>query len=310
VTAPPAAQRELYGSVQVFEPHKASLPPLGPYRREFWRRRRFAYELSRTTQKAANFDAKLGSVWLVLNPLLLATVYFLLIEVISQSSSGLAGFLHIVVGLFTWYFISGCISGGATSVTAGGKLILNQSFPRALLPLSAVISAFLRFLPTIPVYLFMYGIGLLVVPSTATGAHHLARPSLALVWYPLIIALLAISGFGLAMLFATMTVYFRDTQKFLAYMLRMWLYLSPVLFTVEALKAKMDHFHVAGVPLGNLLIYGNPLGPTLGMMGSIMIKGEPPSKTLVLAAIAWATVLLFGGGWVFISRERDFAVRL
>ena len=68
--------------VHVYEPHRASLPPLGPYVRELWRRRRFAYELSRTTQKADNFDTALGSVWLVLNPLLLGLVYFLLVSVL------------------------------------------------------------------------------------------------------------------------------------------------------------------------------------------------------------------------------------
>jgi len=310
VTAPSQARRELYGSRQVFEPHKASLPPMGPYLREFWRRRRFAYELSRTTQKADNFDSKLGSIWLVLNPLLLATVYFLLIEVISQSSSGLAGFLHIVIGLFTWYFVAGCISLGATSVTSGGKLILNQSFPRALLPLSSVISAFLRYLPTIPVYLVMYSIGLLIVPASNTGSKALMRPSWAMLWHPALMVILSITGFGLAMIFATMTVYFRDTNKFLAYMLRMWLYLSPVLFTVDALKAKMDHVSIFGVHLGNILIYANPLGPALGIMGDVWVKGVAPAPVLVGAAIAWALVLLFGGAWIFISRERDFAVRL
>ena len=39
------------------------------------------------------------------------------------------------------------------SVTKGGRLILNSAFPRALLPLSAVITAFMRFVPTIVIYI-------------------------------------------------------------------------------------------------------------------------------------------------------------
>jgi len=309
VTLPSAASRELYGTVQVFEPHRASLPPMGPYLRELWRRRRFAYELSRTTQKAANSDAKLGSLWLVLNPLLLAAVYYLLIEVISQRSGGLPAFLHIVIGLFTWYFIAGCVSVGASSVTAGGKLILNQSFPRALLPLSSVISAWLRFLPTVPVYLFLYGLGLLLV-SASSGPNGLVRPTWALLWYPVVMCILAVSGFGLAMIFATLMVYFRDTNKFLSYMMRIWLYLTPVLFTAEALKLKFDHIIVFGMHLGNVMIYCNPLGPAFGAMGNIWDKGIPPSPAMLIAAVFWAVVTLIGGAYIFISRERDFAVRL
>jgi teichoic acid transport system permease protein len=63
--------------VQVFEPHKSSLPPLKPYLRDFWRRREFATELSKFTDKAEYLDSKLGNVWLVLNPLFLAVIYFL-----------------------------------------------------------------------------------------------------------------------------------------------------------------------------------------------------------------------------------------
>ena len=55
--------------VQVFEPHRASLPPLIPYIKEFWRRRVFAIELARFNDKAEYLDSRLGKVWLVLNPL-------------------------------------------------------------------------------------------------------------------------------------------------------------------------------------------------------------------------------------------------
>ena len=64
--------------VQVFEPHKSRLPPLKPYLRDFWRRREFATELSKFTDKAEYLDSKLGNVWLVLNPLFLALIFFLI----------------------------------------------------------------------------------------------------------------------------------------------------------------------------------------------------------------------------------------
>jgi teichoic acid transport system permease protein len=312
-TAASARRSEFEGSIQVFEPHRASLPPVRPYLREFWRRRRFAYELSRTTQKAANFDSPIGSVWLVLNPLLLAFVYFLLIEVISggtkKGASGWASFLHIVIGLFSWTLVSSCMSVGATSVTAGGKLILNQSFPRALLPFSSVITSLMNYLPTLPVYLVMYGIGLIFLPHVppGQGSTGLVAPTWALAWHPVLVVLLAVTGFGLAMIFSTMTVYFRDTTKFLSYVLRIWLYLSPVLYTVSAM---VDKYEQVWPPLGKIMIYGNPLGPVLGVMNDIWIEGVSPTPSLLGGAILWAVFLLVFGGWLFVSRERDFAVRL
>ena len=37
-------------------------------------------------------------------------------------------------------------------MTGGGKLILNTAFPRVLLPLASVLTRFMRFLPTMVIY--------------------------------------------------------------------------------------------------------------------------------------------------------------
>ena len=284
--------------LQVFEPHRASLPPMRPYLTELWRRRRFANELSRFTSKAEYLDSPLGAVWLVLNPLMLAMIYFLLVSIIGgRAKSGGSGFdtlAHILVGLFTWYFAQNCMSIGSASVTAGGKLILNQAFPRALLPLSSLISAFRQYLPTIPVYFVIYLVGsILDSKSTLPGfGWHL-------LWTPVIVVIVGISGYGLALLFATMNVYFRDTSKLLTYVSRIWLYLSPVLWAPDMVHG----WH-------RLVLWANPLGPILSITHEVWINGETPIYTYWIAAIAWMLGLLFAGGYFFISRDRDFAVRI
>jgi teichoic acid transport system permease protein len=297
---------ESYGSkIHVYAPHKASLPPLRPYLRELWNRRRFAYELSRATQKANHFDSPLGALWLVLNPMLLGFVYFLLISVLAGGVGDWEANLgRILIGIFTWYFASNSMSMGASSITAGGKLILNQAFPRALLPLSSVISAMLMYLPTIPVFVVYYLIASSTDSYTAASAsapvaHHL--PGLdnpALLYYPLLIAILTVEAFGLAMIFATMAVYFRDTTKFLGYFLRIWLYLTPVLYDVS----KLDHHP--------WVLYLNPLGPVIGSVTRVWVDGIAPSPAILAVACGWALAALLFGSYIFISRERDFAVRI
>lgn len=297
MTSEPTA---LVQKIQVFEPHKAALPPLRPYFRELWRRRRFALELSRFTDKAEYLDSPLGSVWLVLNPLMLSLVYYLLVSILSGSraskgsASGFDTLAHILIGLFTWYFAQNCMTMGGASVTSGGKLILNQAFPRALLPLSSVVSAFRQFIPTLPIYVIIYLIG-----STLDSKSTLTGMSWHTLWVPVIILFVAVSGFGLALLFATLNVYFRDTSKILTYGGRIWLYLSPVLWLPERLHG----WH-------RILLWANPLGPVLAMTTTVWIEGRPPSTAQVLAALAWALGLLLIGGYFFMSRERDFAVRI
>ncbi len=284
-------------AIQVFKPHRASLPPLIPYLKEFWRRRAFAIELSRFADKAEYLDSKLGKVWLVMNPLLLAFVYFLLVTVIrggSTEKSGLSTLAHILIGLFTFYFASNSINGGALSITAGGRLILNQAFPRALLPLSSSISAFWQFLPTLPVYILVVVIGKLFFPHTQIPGLRLSY-----LWAPFIILCVGITGYGMGLLFATMNVYFRDTNKLLSYITRIWLYSSPVLWRPEILHG----WH-------KIFLYINPLGPSLASTSDVWIEGRTPSLGMLVGSIVWAFLAVLIGGYFFISRERDFAVRI
>lgn len=288
--------QEFAPKIQVFEPHKAALPPLIPYIKEFWRRRVFAIELARFNDKAEYLDSRLGKVWLVLNPLLLGLVYYLVVTIIRGGghSNGLTTLDHLLIGLFTFYFAQNCITAGAQSITMGGRLILNQAFPRALLPFSSALQAFQQFLPTIPVYIFILVAGKYFYPKTQVPGW-----TWNFFWIPFILICVGLTGFGLALIFATLNVYFRDTNKLLSYITRIWMYLSPVLWLPETLHGK-----------SRLLLYANPLGPALTATSNVWIKGEGLHGLVIFGCIFWAVVSILVGGYFFISRERDFAIRI
>lgn len=283
--------------VQVFKPHRSTLPPLKVYFSDFWRRREFATELSKFSDKAEYLESKLGKVWLVLNPLFLAVIYFLLVTIIQGDKVGTNSFTtlaHILIGLFTFYFAQNCILLGAHSITSGGSLILNQAFPRSLLPLSSAISATKQFLPTIPIYIFIVILGKLILPNT-----QLPGFSANYFLLPILFILLVITSFGLSLLFATMNVYFRDTTKLLSYIMRIWLYASPVLWQPDMLNGAF-----------RLILYINPLGPILSANSRIWIDGQLPTLSQLIGCLLWALATFVLGSYFFISRERDFAVRI
>ena len=283
--------------IQVFEPHRSSLPPLKPYIRDFWRRREFASELSKFSDKAEYLGSKLGKVWLVLNPLFLAVIYFLLVTIIQGGRGQGGGFTtlcHILIGLFTFYFAQNCILLGAQSITSGGSLILNQAFPRSLLPLSSAISAAKQFLPTIPIYVLIVLGGKLFLDDDS-----LPGLSLNYLLLPILFLLLVITSFGLSLLFATLNVYFRDTTKLLSYIMRIWLYASPVLWQPDMLNSSY-----------RIILYLNPLGPILSANSRIWIDGQMPTLAQLIGCITWALIAFLMGSYFFISRERDFAVRI
>lgn len=135
------------GKVQIYEPFKGGLPPVIPYFSDVWRRREFISAYSRSELRAQNFGSFFGQLWLILNPLFLAFVYFLLIIVLGGNTDS-ERFAHLTAGLFLFYFITNSMMAGSKSITSGGKLVLNSAFPRLILPISATVISFFKFLPT------------------------------------------------------------------------------------------------------------------------------------------------------------------
>ena len=270
----------------VYEPHLVGLPPLLPYLREAWRRRSFAVELSRTKLRAQHFNTIFGQLWLVLNPLLLAGVYFVLVDILRGGSNPPGFFAHLVAGIFAYHLISDAARDGTRSVVSGGRLILNTAFPRVLLPLASVVSATKRFLPTLVIY----------VPVHLASGRHVGPE---LLWVIPLLALLIVLASGLAMIVGAVQVYFRDLKNLMPYLLRIWLFASPVLYFAEEMPAKY-----------RFLLNVNPLGQLLAAWSDAINLGRTPSATSLLVATAWAVGLLVVGFLFFISREREFAVRL
>jgi teichoic acid transport system permease protein len=171
-------------------------------------------------------------------------------------------------------------------VVSGGRLILNTAFPRILLPLSSVVAAFMRFLPTVAVYAPVHILSGLPL-------------SLEMLWVLPITAMFILLASGLAMFISAAQVYFRDLASFLPYFLRVWLYISPILYYADDVPERY-----------RAILWINPLGPLLSAWSDVLTKGRSPSFEELGVGLAWSLALFVGGALFFMSREREFAVRL
>jgi ABC-type polysaccharide/polyol phosphate export permease len=271
--------------LQVYEPFRAGLPPLRKYWQSLWSRRTFIAEYSRSELREQHFDSIFGQLWLILNPLLLSGVYFLLIVIIGGSGGALR-YGHLTASLFLFYLISNSLSGGVKSVTAGQRLILNTAFPRMMLPISATVIALFKFIPTLFVFLIM---------RTVLGLPF----GWEMLWAIPIILIALVFALGVAILISTINVYFRDIASFLPYLIRTLLYLSPILYEASALKPEL-----------RILEHINPLFALLDSWSTAIVHAQTPELSSMLAASGWAFGVLLVGTYFFLSREREFAVRL
>jgi ABC-type polysaccharide/polyol phosphate export permease len=292
VSAPPDTP-DATAIYQHFSPHRVGLPNLVEYTRQLWRRRQFAAEMSRAKLRGKNANTVFGQAWMLLSPLLQAAVYFLLIMMIrggfDHPQQAFQRIAHLTAGLFTFQIFMVALNTGAKSVTSAGKVLLNTNFPRLLIPLSAVRSAFFRFLPTIPLYLLIHLI---------TGQRW--SPNMLLSLY--FIGTMVVFAMGMAALVATLNVYFRDTANFLPFVVRLWMYMSPILWMPTDL-GDLPRFAQVAVQI-------NPTFHMLTGYTQLLQRDGFPPLYMWLASGGWAVASVIVGFLFFISRERDFAVRV
>ena len=273
---------------RIIRPFRAGIPNLRQYFIDIRKRKEFVLELSRAERAEEHLDTVFGQLWSVLSPLLSAGVYYLFIFVVQGGHQGTEFFLHLVAGIFIFELVSTAGTRGSTSIVRAGALINNTSFPRVLLPLTDILTAFRVFLPA----MFIYAMFHLALGGTLYFAS--LQAILALI-------LLIMFASGLAMFASTAQVYFRDTQALMPFALRLTMFLSPVLYFPEQAKALLD---------GRFLAVFNPVFCMVQIFSGSLVRGDTFDLWTWVIAIFWATVSLVGGFWFLVSREGEFAARI
>mgnify|MGYP000965555797 FL=1 len=119
---------------------------LPSYLRSMWQRRDFALALPVEQVRSAHQSTFLGNLWHLANPMLSALVYYLIFGVILNARGGIDNYVvWLMIGLFAFRFTNNCVLGGAKSISGNHGLMRSIRFPRALLPISVVLSKVITF---------------------------------------------------------------------------------------------------------------------------------------------------------------------
>jgi teichoic acid transport system permease protein len=272
----------------VFGPHIAKMPPLRPYLQELWERRRFVRTLARTEIQGKRSSTAAGQFWALLDPLFQAGIYFILITILRGGAGGRGSAYRmtlLISGIFLFTFTRVALNDGARSVIGGRGLLLNSSFPRALLPITAVYKGLVQLAPAGAVYLVIH-----IAYGRPIGS--------GVVLLPTLLVLQTTLNLGLAMLFAALTVYIRDVTQLLGYLLRLLFFTTPILYPVSALPSAI-----------RTVMTFNPFFPVFAAYQDVVAGGEP-SIGLIAGATFWAVLFLVIGGRLFLSHERDFGLHV
>ena len=270
---------------------RASLSGWRSYVSEMWNRREFAWYLATGNLTARNASTALGLFWWVLNPLMLAAVYFIVFGLIFGGREGEPQFLGwLLSGLFAFNFTTTSMTSGANSILHNSKLLVNIRFPRLILPAAALIEAAIGFLASMAIYY--------VIAWPTNGV----APTASLLLLPVAVVIHVLLNTGLAALTARLAVPFRDINNLLPHLTRLWLYLSPIIWPLVFIEDQPQWAQDA-------LEFANPLFSLLSLYRTALMGREFHPEHLFLAA-GWALLIFIAGVLSFVRFEGNMVRHL
>jgi teichoic acid transport system permease protein len=259
-------------------------PPLGRYIRDVWDKRHFLVTLS-----AANFVSRhqnnyLGQLWAVLNPLLLGLAYFLIFGLLLGTREGTENYIgFLTIGLFGFMFLSAGFNYAAKALVDQLSLVRALQFPRALMPISVVLTELFASLPAFV---------LLILIALLTGE----TPQWKWLLFPVAILVIAVTTTGLGLLSARFVHGARDLANLIPLLTRMLRYVSGVFFSIAT--------YASGL-MGDILAY-QPVAVSLTMMRECLLAEAPLSWQTWAWSAGWAVGLFSLGFVVFWRAEATY----
>jgi teichoic acid transport system permease protein len=207
----------------------AARPPVVAYLRQLWQRRHFVTGFATARTIAMYTEARLGQLWQVLTPLLNAAVYYLIFGLILRTSRGIPDFIpFLVTGVFVFNFTQRSFLIASRVINDSLPLIRALHFPRAALPLGYVIIELQQLL-------ISYLVLIAIVLGTGEG----------ITWYWLlalpVMLLQTLFNVGAAFILARVGAGLDDVSQLLPFIVRTWMYLSGVMFSIQTIATLRFH---------------------------------------------------------------------
>jgi lipopolysaccharide transport system permease protein len=226
----------------------------------------------------------LGALWAVIQPLLTTFFFALLFGRFGGMSRHVSGpyALHVFVGMMPWTFFSNAVTLAANSMVGSSHLITKVYFPRILVPASSIVSSLVDFAISFLV---------LAVMMAAYGV----APTWWIVTMPLFVAGTVVAATGAGVLFAALIVTYRDVRYVLTFVMQLWLFASPVLYTLDIIPPQYRRWYAV-----------NPIAGMISGFHASLLGGPFPLDVIAISTITTA-VLAFAGVRYFLQVERRFA---
>lgn len=222
-----------------------------------------------------------GFIWLVANPVLqMLIIGFVFTFFMREPVKHYYYFLF--TGLLIWNFFSLSLTKATPSIVFERSLIKKAYFPRAVIPLSIILSNFIHFI--LAFFLFLIPVAFLGTLSFGS-----------ILYLLIAFCLLSLFTIGLSLLTCALNVRFRDVNFFVQALLLLWFYATPVVYSLSQM------------PRDLLWLWRfNPMTSILQLFQHALLGAPAPGPAMLASNITVMIVITALGVLVFRDESKTF----
>lgn len=252
----------------------------------------------------------LGIFWSFLNPLLTMGVQYIIFSRLFGNASIINFPVYLLIGVVFFSFISESSNNGLVSITGNATLINKVYVPKYIYPISKLLSSMINFgISLVPLFIIVL---ITQIPGATWPSNFGTIVVLILacvVLFALVVSLLFMFALGLSMLLSTIMVFFRDIQFLWGVLITIWMYGTPIFYSVKTVDAFGNRLVEPG-SLTAIVINCNPLYHFIDFSREVFIYGRCPNiMTIGICALS-AVVMLLIGLIVFRSKQDKFILNI
>lgn len=251
----------------------------------FWNRRQLLWELVKKGIKLKYRRSYLGIVWSLLEPIL-TTIVLTIVFGTLLGRGGRDFPLYILCGRLLYSFFSASTKSAARSIRSNASMIKKVYVPKYLYPMASVLFNFIIFLISLVV----------LIPLDIYG-----KVGVSLRWLLLIVPLLLllILTFGVGMILATITVFFRDMEYLWDVCLMIIMYTAAIFYYPEKILASANSW----------ILSLNPLYCIIDIFRSCIFNEAMNTFNLIYAS-SFALISVLIGTLMFYKKQDDFILHI
>jgi lipopolysaccharide transport system permease protein len=221
---PPEARRDAGGDYElVIERGRAERH----YWLDLWRYRELFQVLAWRDISVRYKQTVIGAAWAIIRPFLTMIVFTVVFGKLAQlPSDGTAPYaLMVFAGMLPWTFFATAVADASNSVIGNANLISKVYFPRLIVPIAAVMTAFVDFV-----------IGFVML--LALMAWYQFMPGWQILLLPAFLGVAIIASVGVGVWITALNVRYRDFRYVIPFIVQTGLYVSPVGFSSAIVPEK------------------------------------------------------------------------